>query len=65
LTVEEIAPHYDIFMNSLYFLVDKDVAKDPLFDTQKKKGFAYKHLKSKKYTAADFGALILAKASPT
>lgn len=37
LTIEQVAQKFDIFMNCLYFIVDKDTARDPVFNQQKKK----------------------------
>ena len=37
LSVEMIAQKFDIFMNCLYFIVDKETARDPIFAQQKKK----------------------------
>jgi p21-activated kinase 1 len=37
LEIEQVAQKFDIFMNCLYFVVDKDTAKDAIFHQQKKK----------------------------
>lgn len=37
LNIEMVAQKFDIFMNCLYFIVDKDTARDPVFNQQKKK----------------------------
>jgi hypothetical protein len=37
LEIEQVAQKFDIFMNCLYFIVDKETARDPVFNQQKKK----------------------------
>lgn len=37
LNIEMVAQKFDIFMNCLYFIVDKDTARDAVFTQQKKK----------------------------
>eukprot|EP01122_Echinamoeba_exundans_P007998 TRINITY_DN2572_c0_g1_i1.p1 TRINITY_DN2572_c0_g1~~TRINITY_DN2572_c0_g1_i1.p1 ORF type:complete len:846 (+),score=115.32 TRINITY_DN2572_c0_g1_i1:74-2539(+) len=57
LTLSEISSNVEIFMNCLYFLVDNETAKDPIFDPQKKQKRIPYAAKRKRYSPEDLKRL--------
>lgn len=55
LTIESIYGHYDVLMNSLYFAVDKETSKHPIFSGQRKKSLTKQSI----FTEEDLGCPII------